>query len=247
MSSKLTYDDYTQVQGGPGVTIDGTIVSCVFRRCGSPISRCASPISGMWITGLGEVTRSSERSDDALSVPSLRCRDGEYRRKCLWTVWAPSAASKRCGKRAFADAPVSLSVCARFPCRGTIHRPPGFGATVARVAGALVGVGARRGAVVVAPVLMSSPAGGCPARHASVASSGPSARCGVRRGGGGRRWRRPGWGHRSQDAAHPCEPARSATALRKRPRTDVCSAWSSAFSDRSEPTRVHFDADLDDR
>ena len=25
MSSKLTYDDYTQVQGGPGVTIDALL------------------------------------------------------------------------------------------------------------------------------------------------------------------------------------------------------------------------------
>ena len=54
---------------------------CVFRRCGSPIPNdvdrrfrgCGSP-------GPGAVARSSERSDDALSVPSLLCRNGSYYR-----------------------------------------------------------------------------------------------------------------------------------------------------------------------
>ena len=55
-----------------------------------------------------------------------------------------------------------------------------------------LGVGVRAGV----GMLMSSPAYGSSGRGAFVASSGPSARCGARRGGDGRRWRRPGWRRR---------------------------------------------------
>ena len=45
----------------------------------------------------------------------------------------------------------------------------------------------------------------------------------------------------------PLPDPRSATALRKRPQTDVRSAWSSAFRSGLEPTRVQFSALLDAR
>ena len=46
----------------------------------------------------------------------------------------------------------------------------------------------------------------------------------------------------------PLPVPRTATALRKRPQTNVRSAWSAASSEnRSEPTRVHFPSALSDR
>ena len=58
--------------------------------------------------------------------------------------------------------------------------------------GFCLGVGVEAGV----GMLMSSPSCGPSGRGASVASSAPSARCGGRRGAGGRRWRRPGWRRR---------------------------------------------------
>ena len=101
-----------------------------------------------------------------------------------------------CGTRAFCNASVDAECIARvFHSTGRIHRPLEPGGSVAGVADVLV-LGARCGVVVVARVFMSSPSGGWPARRACVASSAPSGRCGARRGAGGRRSRRPGWGRR---------------------------------------------------
>ena len=59
------------------------------------------------------------------------------------------------------------------------------------------------------------------------------------------------WTHspsRGNDRPIPSEAARSATALRKRPQTDVRSAWSSASSEnRLEPIRVRCASALSDR
>ena len=67
-------------------------------------------------------------------------------------------------------------------------------------------------------MLMPSPACGSSGRRVSVASSGPSARCGVRREVGGRRWRRPGWSRRWQRASRSRATGWGAALLRRRPK-----------------------------
>ena len=63
------------------------------------------------------------------------------------------------------------------------------------------GSGLAAGVQAGVGMLMSSPTCGSSGPGASVASSGPSARCGVRREVGGRRLRRPGWSRRWQRAS----------------------------------------------
>ena len=100
-----------------------------------------------------------------------------------------------CGKRAFCNASVDTERIARvFHSTGRIHRPLEPGGSVASVADVIV-LGARCD-VVAGRVLMSSPSGRGLVRRASAASSGPSGRCGARRGASGRRWRRPDSGRR---------------------------------------------------
>ena len=99
---------------------------------------------------------------------------------------------RRCGKRASTAVHSAASVSCAFsipparsigrPRRGLAARGTGSGLA----AGVQAGVG----------MLISSPACGSSGRGVSVAASGPAARYGVRRGAGGRRWRRPGWRRR---------------------------------------------------
>ena len=75
-------------------------------------------------TDSGERERWSERSDVARSVSSHRCRNGssrsysrppdrEYRRKCLWSVWAPSSATPLYVKNCIAPCRVGGSLRSR--------------------------------------------------------------------------------------------------------------------------------------
>ena len=79
-----------------------------------------------------------------------------------------------------------------FSCHfQSIGRPAPAG-LAARGTGSGLAAGVQAGV----GMLMSSPTCGSSGPGASVASSAPSARYGVRRGAGGRRWRRPGWSRR---------------------------------------------------
>ena len=110
----------------------------------------------------------SQRVVDILHVRSCR----EHGRCCLWLLWAPSAASKVLWETRFVRRSSRAKGIARvFHSTGRIHRLHEPVGSVARVADVIVGV--RRGVVVVGPVVMSSSSGGCVARRAFVASSGP--------------------------------------------------------------------------
>ena len=176
-------------------------------RCSSPWRRSASSIGSRFRSGGPSTTCPPRRRSRS------RCRSCSARRKwssfstrssprsigpCLWSLWAPSAASKVLWETRLRR-PLSCAerIARVFHNTGRIHRPVGPDVPRSRVSAARwFWASLRRGNGVAVLVLMSSSSGGCSARRAYVASSGPSARCGARRGAGGRRWRRPGWGHR---------------------------------------------------
>ena len=100
---------------------------------------------------------------------------------------------RRGGKRASTRVQSAASVSCAFsmPPVRSIGRPAPAG-LAARGTGSGLAAGVQAGV----GMLMSSPTCGSSGPGASVASSAPSARYGVRRGAGGRRWRRPGWSRR---------------------------------------------------
>ena len=145
-------------------------------------------------TESGERERSSERSDDSWRVSSHRFRNGRTSptRDVVFEEYNDCACGA-CGRRfvpskAVWETRLDAGAFSRerlvrvFHTAGAIHRPAPAG-MAARGTGSGLPAGVQAGV----GMLMSSPACGSSGRGGSVASSGPAARYGVRRGAGGRR------------------------------------------------------------